>query len=267
MNKQTFEKNSLNNILTELNYYNNFKDKYLNKTFNKINYGKKLGEKEFCDFFNAATEYTYSNQKPDKDFQDWNKILVNKDSTEEELFCVVLEIFDWGGVLSGNVKKAIELYKKEKLSEYLKQVSELLTKKEIILKSDLNKFDLIWSSGWTKVYSILNNDILIYDSRVSAFLNHTLTYEIEYNEVQLEKLKELTTHLFNFQGAENRERLVDNKRFGFKNYNPSGLNGFNANLVSSWIIELLRDELKLQEEIRLFERAFFILGFDLKQIK
>ena len=108
---------------------------------------------------------------------------------------------------------------------------------------------------------------MIYDSRVSAFLNHTLTYDIDYNEGQLKKLKELTTHLFNFQGAENRERLVDKQKFGFKNSNPNGVNGFNANLVSSWIIELLREKLNLQEEFRLFERAFFMLGFDLKQIK
>ena len=33
------------------------------------------------------------------------------------------------------------------------------------------------------------------------------------------------------------------------------------------IIELLKERLNLQEEFRLFERAFFMLGFDLKQIK
>lgn len=273
MNKLTFDKTSLDSILTDLNYYDNFKNKYLNKTFRKINYGKRIGEFEFSNFFDAATKYTYSNQISDEVFQNWGKILNDKNSTEEELFCVVLEVFVWGDVLSGNVKKAIELYKSKKLSKYIRQVIDLLTKKEIILKTktnDLNEnnfTELIWSSGWTKVYSFINNDILIYDSRVSAFLNHTLTYDIEYNDEQIKKLKELTTYLYNYQGAENRERLVDKKKFGFKNSNPSGLNGFNANLVSSWIIELLRDKLKLEEEFRSFERAFFMLGFDLKQIK
>ena len=273
MNRQAFNKTNIDDILTELNYYDNFKNKYLNKQFDKINYGKRIGDLEFLNFFDAATKYTYSNQISDEVFQNWNKVLNDNKSTEEEMFCAVLEVFVWGDVLSGNVKKAIELYKDKKLSNYLRQVIDLLNKKEIILKTKnndpnkKNETELIWSSGWTKVYSFINNDILIYDSRVSAFLNHTLTYDIDYNEGQLKKLKELTTHLFNFQGAENRERLVDKQKFGFKNSNPNGVNGFNANLVSSWIIELLKEKLNLQEEFRLFERAFFMLGFDLKQIK
>jgi hypothetical protein len=244
----------------------------LYKRFDKINYGKRIGELEFCNFFDAATKYTYSNQISDEVFQKWNRVLNEKTTTEEEMFCTVLEVFVWGDVLSGNVKKAIELYKSKKLGKYIRQVIGLLDKQEIILKtkkSDPNKnneIELIWSSGWTKVYSFINNDILIYDSRVSAFLNHTLTYDINYNEEQLNELKKLTTHLFNFQGAEKRERLVDKQKFGFKNSNPNGVNGLNANLVSSWIIELLKDKLNLQEEFRLFERAFFMLGFDLKQI-
>lgn len=273
MNRKAFNKTNLDLILTELNYYDNFKNKYLNKQFDKINYGKRIGDLEFINFFDAATKYTYSNQISDEVFLNWNKVLNDNKSTEEEMFCAVLEVFVWGDVLSGNVKKAIELYKDKKLSIYLRQVIDLLKKKEIILKTKnndpnkKNETELIWSSGWTKVYSFINNDILIYDSRVSAFLNHTLTYDIDYNESQLKKLKELTIYLFNFQGAENRERLVDKKKFGFKNSNPNGVNGLNANLVSSWIIELLKDKLKLQEEFRLFERAFFMLGFDLKQIK
>ena len=110
------------------------------------------------------------------------------------------------------------------------------------------------------------SELFCCNTRVSAFLNHTLTYNLEYDDKQLKLLKNLTKHLFNFQGAENRERLVD-KNYGFKNCNPSGESGFNANLVSSWIIDLLKEKLNLKEDFRLFERAFFMLGFDLKQIK
>lgn len=273
MNKQAFNKTNLDNILTALNYYDHFKNKYLNKKYDKINYGKKIGELEFLNFFDAATKYTYSNQISDEVFQNWNRIFNDNNSTEEEMLCAVLEVFVWGDVLSGNVKKALDLYKSKKLAKYIRQVTSLLTRKEIILKTkhnDQNKdfeIEIIWSSGWTKVYSFINNNILIYDSRVSSFLNHTLTYDIDYNEEQLIELKKLTAYLFNFQGAENRERIVDKQRFGFRNSNPIGVNGLNANLVSSWIIELLKDKLNLNEEFRSFERAFFMLGFDLKQIK
>ena len=273
MNRQAFNKTNTHEILTDLNYYENFEKKYLEQPFKKINYGPRIGDLEFSNFFDAATKYTYSNQISDDVFLNWNKVFNDNKSTEEEIFCTVLEVFVWGDVLRGNVKKAIELYKDKQLSNYLRHTIGLLNKKEIILKvknNDLNKkneTELIWSSGWTKVYSFINNDILIYDSRVSAFLNHTLTYDTNYDQLQLQKLKELTTHLFNFNGAKNRERLVEKQKFGFKNRNPNGANGFNANLVSSWIIELLKENLNLPEEFRLFERAFFMLGFDLNQIK
>ena len=273
MSNQAFSKTDIDNILKSLNYYDNFKDKYLSKKFDKINYGKRIGELEFCNLFDAADKYTYSNQIADEVFQNWNKILNDNDSAEDEILCTVLEVFVWGDVLSGNVKKAIELYRSKKLGKYIRQVIGLLDEKEIILKSkknnqsNNNEIELIWSSGWTKVYSFINNDILIYDSRVSAFLNHTLTYDINYNEKQLEELKKLTKYLFNFQGAENRERLVDKNKFGFKNSNPNGINGFNANLISSWIIELINENLNLNRKVRDFEKAFFMLGFDLKQIK
>lgn len=273
MDKQTFNKTAVDNILTKLKYYDNFQNKYLNNQFDNINYGKRIGELKFSNFFDAANKYTYSNQISDNVFKNWNKVLNDENSNEEEIFCAILEIFVWGGVLSGNVKKAIELYKSKKLRDYIRQINILLKKKDIIHKTKNNlqkedsEIEIIWSSGWTKVYSFMNNDILIYDSRVSAFLNHTLTYKIEYNEEKLSILNELTKHLFNFQGAENRERLVNNKNFGFKNSNPSGVKGLNANLVSSWIIELLKEKLNLKEDFRLFERAFFMLGFDLKQIK
>lgn len=266
MTKKIFCKEDLDCILTELKYFENFQNEYLKAQNYTINYGKRIGELTFNGIFDAADKYTYSNQVDESIFKEWNKILNDEDSSDENLFCTILEIFVWGDVLSGNVKTAINLYKEKKLKGYIRQIIQLLKKKEILGKDEI-KSEIIWSSGWTKVYSFINNEILIYDSRVSAFLNHTLTYKLEYTEKQIKILKELTTYLFNFQGAENRERLVDRERFGFKNSSPNGLNGFNANLISSWTAELLKEKLKLNKGIRDFERAFFMLGFDLRQIK
>lgn len=270
MENKLFNKEDLDSILTELNYFENFHENFLNRQYHGIDYGSKIGILNFDSLFDAARKYTYSNHLSENIFIDWNKILNNENSSNEELLCTVLEIFVWGNVLRGNVKTAIHLYKDKKLKPFLRQTIQHLRKKEILSKANTNeliKFEIIWSSGWTKVYSFINNDILIYDSRVSAFLNHTLTYDIAYNEEQLIELKKLTKYLFNFQGAEKRERLVDKERYDFKNSNPKGLNGFNSNLISSWIIELLKEKLEINQDIRLFERAFFMLGFDLKQIK
>lgn len=251
-------------ILEELNYYENFRINFLNKIFNKIDYGKRLGIKQFSSFFNANDEYSYSNQLEEGKFIEWNATLTCRDSTEEELLLTCLEIFDWGNVLSGNVKTALELYKTKKLKSYINWVEPLLSSKSTICKKqfDSSSHDIIWSSGWTKVYSFINNDILIYDSRVSAFLNHTLIQ----NRSQSDLFSNFAKNLYNFNGARGRKRQVE-KTFGFKNQHPNGINGFNANLISSWIVQLLNSKLNLNRTIRTYERAFFMLGFDLKQIE
>lgn len=252
----------IDKVLIDLDYYNNFRDNFLYKSYNKVDYGKKLGKEKFDSFFNANTQYNYTNNQNDENiFKCWHSVLINEKSTEEELFLTCLEIFVWGGVLSGNVKKAIEFYKSKKLKEYLQSVKSLLERKSTITKNSMND-DVIWSSGWTKVYSFMNNDILIYDSRVSAFLNHTLIH----CKTHIEYLPKLSKYLFNFGDTKKRKRKVD-KYYGFKNSHPSGLNGFNANLISSWIVQLLNDKLNLNKEIRSYERAFFMLGFDIKQIE
>lgn len=251
-------------ILIKLNYYGNFKENFLSKSYNKIDYGKRLGFKKFNSFFDANDEYSYSNQIEEEKFIEWNSTLTNKDSSEEELFVVCLEIFEWGNVLNGNVKTAIKLYKTKKLKTYINWIKPLLSSKTTINKEliDFSSSEIIWSSGWTKVYSFINNDILIYDSRVSAFLNHTLIH----NRIKTDLFSNFAKNLYNFNGAQGRIRQVD-KSFGFKNQHPSGINGFNANLIASWIVQLLNEKLNLNRTIRTYERAFFMLGFDLKQIE
>jgi hypothetical protein len=226
----------------------------------------KNGHLVFNGFINAGEKYRISSTvdilSDDEKSKNWNNILNNKDSTEEDLLITCLEIFDWGGVLRGNVTKLVGLYKSKILKNTIQNVREFLKSHETIKSGDV-----LMSSGWTKVYSFMGDNIVIYDSRVSAFLNHTLTFEIEYNSEQKELFKELVKYLFNFEGnTENRERLVD-KKMGFINAQPSDLKGFNANLIASWIIEFLKSELQLKEDYRVLERAFFMLGFDLEKIK
>lgn len=267
-----FDKEYLDRILTKINYYDKFRNLFLYRRYDNIDYGKKIGKLSFNNLFAAADNYTYSNQVEEGVFSNWTKTLNDENSNDEELFCAILEIFVWGGVLNGNVKSAIQLYKNKKLKTYIKQTKQHLGRNKILIKGLKNELveesthEIIWSSGWTKVYSFINNNILIYDSRVSAFLNYTLTFG-DFTDEDLKNLKNVTKYLYNFQGAENRERLVDKTLYGLKNGNPSGFKGFNANLISSWVVQLLNEKLKLNKEVRSFERAFFMLGFDLKQIK
>lgn len=261
------DKTTVNEILKSIDYYNNFKSNFLHTKYPPINYGSRVGKKEITSLFDAAQQYDYNGKIEEEQFLSWHKILNDTNSSAEELLCTILEIFDWGKVMVGNVKTVVQLYKSEKLKDYVGWINNSLKNNQIITTKDKwQGGDIHWSSGWTKVYSFINNDILIYDSRVSAFLNHTLTYKSNYNEQQLDDLQKLTSHLFNFEGAKDRERLIKDPQFRFRKSHPSGINGLNANLISSWIVQSVNKELKLNYKIRSFERAFFMLGFDLKQL-
>lgn len=251
-------------VLHSLNYFESFKQNYLHRSYPTIDYGKRLGKKTFSGLLDASKQYGYNSTINEDEFIKWHTTLNDEDTTNEELLYTILEIFDWGGVLRGNVKVAVDLFRNKNLKTYIHHITTLLKTDEIITKS--GAIDIRWSSGWTKVYSFINNDILIYDSRVSAFINHTLTYHCAYDDRQLSTLKALTKYLFNFGGVTGRERMVDKKSFGFKNTQPNGLNGFNANLMASWIAQLINEQLYLNYETRVFDRAFFMLGFDLEQL-
>lgn len=254
--------NDVDKFLLEINYYNNFKTCFLNKKFEEIDYGIRTGKLRFDSVFNASDQFSDINKTDESIFEKWNEILNNKKSTEEELLVAVLEIFIWGDVLKGNVKKALDLYRNKKLKLYIQWIEPFLSLKRTIDPKEIESANhkIIWSSGWTKVYSFINNDFLIYDSRVSAFLNYTL---IDSNE-PTELFQYFAKNLNSFNGASDRERQVD-KSFGFKNQSKD-LNRFNANIIASFIVQLLNDRLNLNQPIRVFERAFFMLGFDLAQL-
>lgn len=258
-------KDEVESLLSSIGYYDSFKQ-VLDQSYPNIDYGKRLGVISFNSLFDADEKYTYNGEVENEQFQQWNVILNSDEVSEEQLLIVCLKIFDWGNVLKGNVKSVVNLYEQKKLKKYINTISNLLKSQQTIDKVKGYNY-ILWSSGWTKIYSFINPNILIYDSRVSAFLNYTLIKNYEnLNENQKRDFNLLSNHLFNFNGAEGRERKVS-KSYGFKNQHPNGIKGFNANLVSSWIIQSAKEKLEINESIRSFERAFFMLGFDLNQVE
>ncbi|MDA7550162.1 hypothetical protein N8719_04080, partial [Flavobacteriaceae bacterium] len=154
-------KNEVDTILDSIGYYDSFK-KMMNESYLDIDYGKRLGVISFNSIFDADKKYKFNGEIEIEHFQDWNNILNSKDATDEELLIVCLKIFDWGNVLTGNVKSVVKLYEQKKLSRYIKTITELLNVEKTLKKSDFENKSILWSSGWTKVYSFINPNILIY---------------------------------------------------------------------------------------------------------
>ena len=146
---------------------------------------------------------------------------------EKELLVATIDILDWGNVWSSNLAEVIEIYRGrnsdiQSLISYFKSISEYVKEPKLIGEKD--KIKVHFSSGWTKVYSFMYDSMVIYDSRVSAFLNYTLLMALksycEENSSDGEKRKKayegfhnISSNLFNFSGSGNTGNL---RKFSFK---------------------------------------------------
>lgn len=248
--------------LKDVEFFEFLKSNYLEFDF-KIHYGSRIREKEFNSFEQASDDYTYGNKIDDIEAQliAWGKILRNPKSSSISILTTCIRIFDWGKVYQSNVVKAIELYENGSLSKFL--ISSI----EYSKSEDLDKIpkDIVWSSGWTKVFALANPNICIYDSRVSAFLNNCLEDFIRSSECNDPGFLKILGKLHNFGGINERKRMVS-KELGLKNGYPKSQEGFISNILASWILESIIQEMDLNLDIRGLEKAFFMLGFDLNQI-
>jgi hypothetical protein len=129
----------------------------------------------------------------------------------------------------------------------------------------------------------------MYDSRVSAFLNYTLLMAFESycnkTETAEEKLEvfdallSVSNNLFNFGSSTQSTnlrmlKLESNEKVFNSEADKKQVLGFNANIIATWIIQEIweripenhKSKFPNEKGIRVLERAFFLVGFDLKQL-
>jgi hypothetical protein len=217
--------------------------------------------------------------------QKWIDTLQNPEKHEPyEVLIEMVDILDWGNMWTGNVKTVLSLYRENKLIEYVRKVNTYLKEPKLISNDDVfrDTNDVKMSSGWTKIYSYTFDNVVIYDSRVSAFLNYTLekSYlkfikEIDSTNTDVkENVDRICSYLYNF-GGRNRPNNSSRKVKELKNFrrqsNPeNNKHGFNANIVATWICEFIINKWNEKNDnkltIRKLERTFFMLGFDFMQL-
>lgn len=87
---------------------------------------------------------------------------------DDETACLAaIEVMRWGGVVNGNVKWLQE--NQEGLAALLRSTASCLSRGEYASAGQQGKY-LRFNAGMTKVYSLLIDDFIIYDSRVAAAL-------------------------------------------------------------------------------------------------
>lgn len=125
------------------------------------------------------------------------------------------------------------------------------------------------NSGFTKIYALFSDDIIIYDGRVGAALGYLVTLFMDEEELKVlpEQLKFAWK---NGQSAANRNPSITDKNWNFPMMVPHNdkLHAM-CNIHTNWILEaaLKRNGYSFsgkhgQDALRAVESALFMLGYD-----
>lgn len=218
--------------LLEFKYeYNNYSS--LNEAILGYRWGKENDEENF--------ELTY------KRFEKYRNIF--KTANDEELRNTCIEILKWGGVLPRNKEK---INQRKNLRTFLTQINSLVQSDELII-DDLNPNHI--NSGYTKIYTALNSNFIMYDGRVGASLGFIVRRYLE------EKGKTQIPSELNFgwgagRGTSNRD--PGNTIFKFTNITQNRTLHFISNIKVNWLLEMIAkdDSVKIVQTNNHAERVF-----------
>jgi hypothetical protein len=170
-----------------------------------------------------------------------------------------LLILEWGGVLNYNNKR-ITNYGPDKFFSLIKQAE---VKWDGIRKGDdfspSDSFDFHSNAGFTKIYSVLFDDFIIYDSRVAAALAFFAK----------KCLGNIPPDEWRFFIPQNKGDK--NKRYveGFL-FSSAKKKHFYSNIISNLLLLEVQSELKKRNKkvgLRQIEAALFMIGYDISNYK
>ncbi|MFZ4799114.1 MAG: DUF7669 domain-containing protein [Bacteroidia bacterium] len=253
-------KNFINYFSKLINGEIDFKHQYFHKKSNR--------SYTFISFYDALLKYDWNGdyiqnkKKLDGFEQDFKTAWQKNDSTLAKE--TAIKTLAWGGVLRSN-KEIIEGYfQLNNLIENLTKYTEILTR-DIISSDDLKNVPM--NSGFTKIYSLLNSNIIIYDSRVGAALGMFVKMYLEQNNISI-----LPNELNFAYGVKKGET-------GFSSRNPStdkflfdkltnnnvlhSVNNIRANWILSSVLKKIKN--KKFKDLRAIEAALFMIGYSITE--
>lgn len=198
-----------------------------------------------------------------------------KEENNEHTCRAAIDVMRWGGVSNGNV---IWLNaNRSELVNILRRVRDALNTGET-QNNALTETNLRFNAGMTKVYSLLADDFIIYDSRVAAALGLAVTKYVNSGNEMIDELYFPCSPAKESQNARrpknrNPSRIGDLK---FPKLN-SGPKHVEWNLKASWILKAVVDLDKTKAgnfsqvsqtknlglSLRALEAALFMIGYDL----
>jgi len=186
-----------------------------------------------------------------------------------------LSMLAWGGVLNKNKERLEEM--SDGVCDYFQQVQKRLNLSNVQLG---NHNGIIINSGFTKLYFLLVDDLIMYDGRVGAALG--LLGRLYSEENGLETIPEAIEFSFG------RGKTAGSKQHNENRRNPSnGLHRLpeftgkpfrhlNDNIKASWLLKELADKTSsrfaqlpqnppLNKRLTAIQSALFMIGYDVRQ--
>jgi len=180
---------------------------------------------------------------------------------------------DWGGVLGsatkGNKKHVNDFG--DVLVEYLKKTKILFESADISLCRKYTVIagsrprPVIMNAGFTKIYSLLCNNFVIYDGRVGAALGF-LARRYQENNNPGEAIPEEISFYFGRAKNPNVNRNPSDGNYQFRALSASNAVHIRNNLKANWLLEnALKGECgrfnDQKDPMRSFEAALFMIGY------
>lgn len=197
--------------------------------------------------------------------------VAERNSAEASYCCQM--VLDWGGVLGSSKKgnkRKLESFDGA-LAGYLAETKLLFESHEArltnkyLVSTEGQSFDVVMNAGFTKIYSILCEEFIIYDGRVGAALGLLVREFLEHQNDSKVLPDEL---VFHYGRAKNSKvkRNPSSRSLKFPGLSSSSPAHIRSNLKANWILQDLAREgvgkfSTLRDPLRGIEAALFMIGY------
>ena len=186
------------------------------------------------------------------------------------MYCLL--VFDWGGV-TGNNNYINNYQGNGGYVDILNEVSSGINNlNPIVFDDDFTFPNIKLNAGFTKVYSLLIKDFIIYDSRVAKALCKLISEFLALNnQLGNNNVDPLLALKIPRGRRDIGGNLIVNNRFSFQLFNDNNTYHQVSNIRASWILrEVLRispnsqfNLLPNNQGLRALESALFMIGYSI----
>ena len=265
-------------LISRINHDNSFPHNYITKK-------PKNGIWECHSIFNSYEKYSWPFQctipssveltigntynESEKVLLQLQKGLKNslKSSNDEEFKNNCLAVLQWGGVLPKNKQRILST---PKILDYFNTNIQILQNPILDTTNDLSSIHM--NSGYTKIYSLLIDNFIIYDGRVGAAIGLLVREYLEQEKLDIiPKTLDFAfgnPKLSNSNKKDISKRNPSNNRFTFKALSNNSKRHLENNIRANWLLGKVAKESKFNElnnPLRSLEAALFMIGYDIRK--